>query len=94
MTKISSFSFKKLYLFIRTKKRIVLGLFFVLLLIFNILIFYQYIFLTTKAPTEFKSKETTIDNETLQKVLMNIEERQKTLQRVLNAEYSDPFQQE
>lgn len=91
MKKIFPPNFKKVYIFLKTYQRWILAIILFLLFCLNALIFYQYVFLTTRAQLEFEIKKIAIDEETLGKVLANIEEREETLSRVLTTQYPDLF---
>ncbi|OGZ35315.1 MAG: hypothetical protein A3A94_02465 [Candidatus Portnoybacteria bacterium RIFCSPLOWO2_01_FULL_43_11] len=91
MIKIPPFNFKKIYIFLRTYERWILGAIFLLLLCFNVLIVYQYIYLAVNKQPELKTDKMEINQEILGKILDDIEEREETLSRVLKKQYSDPF---
>jgi hypothetical protein len=69
----------------------ILGIIFALLLCLNGLIYYQYVYLAIKAQPKPILEEVVIDQETLDKVLDNLDIRIETLSRVETTAYSDPF---
>jgi cell division protein YceG involved in septum cleavage len=82
-TKISNF-LKKHYYWI-------LGVIFFLLLCLNAFIYYQYVYLTVNTQPEAINREVAIDEETLNKIMENIGEREENLSRVRTTKYSNPF---
>jgi DNA-directed RNA polymerase subunit H (RpoH/RPB5) len=62
-----------------------------LLLCWNALIYYQYVYLTTQVQPEPVIEKITVDQETLQKVLENLTIREENLSRVKTKKYFDPF---
>jgi cell division protein YceG involved in septum cleavage len=82
-TKISNF-LKKHYYWI-------LGVIFFLLLCLNAFIYYQYVYLTVNTQPEAINREVAIDEETLNKIMENISEREENLSRVRTTKYSNPF---
>jgi hypothetical protein len=89
--KIFPFDFKKIYIILKAYQWRILAIFLFLLLCLNLFIFYQYAFCTTRTQLELEIEEVVINQEALEKVLANIEEREETLSRVLSTSYPDPF---
>jgi cell division protein YceG involved in septum cleavage len=81
--KISNF-LKKYYFWI-------LGAIFFLLLCLNAFIYYQCVYLTTNTQPKAIGREVTIDEETLNKIMKNIEERKESLSRAKTTKYFNPF---
>lgn len=69
----------------------ILGIAFALLICLNILIYYQHVYLTIETEPELTLKKVTIDQEGLEKILDNLDKRQKNLERVEKTDYKDPF---
>jgi len=88
---IKKVSLEQIYKFLKKYGPWILGFVFVALLAFNIFIYYQYVYQNLKKEPEVKVRKTLINQEKMQKVLRNLEIRQKNLERVLKKEYSDPF---
>ena len=84
-------NFKKIYLFLRARQKIILGVIFVLLLLLNALIFYQYVYLAVESQPELKLEQVAVNQEILGEILANIEERQKSLSQALKTQYPDLF---
>ncbi|PIP17355.1 MAG: hypothetical protein COX44_00390 [Candidatus Portnoybacteria bacterium CG23_combo_of_CG06-09_8_20_14_all_37_13] len=84
-------SLEKVNYFLKNYYRWILGIIFVLLFCLNILIYYQYVYLTMKAEPEPTLEKITIDQEGLKKILDNLDKRQENLERVEKTNYSDPF---
>lgn len=70
----------------------ILIIIFVLLICFNALIYYQYVYLSVKADLEPRGEEIAIDQEILQKVLDNVNLREDNLLRVQQKKYYSPFE--
>ena len=70
----------------------VLGIFFVLLICLGLMVYYQLVYLTMKAKPELTLEKTTIDQEKLEMVLNNLEQRENNLERIRQTSYSNPFQ--
>jgi len=84
-------SLTAVYNFLKKHYVVILGIIFALLLCLNFLIYYQYVYLTMKAQPEPTDEKVVIDQETLEKVLDNLDVRLKNLVRVRLTSYSDPF---
>jgi len=69
----------------------ILGLIFVLLLSFNVFIYYKNVYLVIKTQVVPVGGEITIDQFVLDKIMGNIEEREDNLFRVKTKEYYNPF---
>jgi hypothetical protein len=82
---------EKIYNFLKKYYRWILGIIFALLICLNVLVYYQYIYLTIKSQPELILDKVTIDQETLQNVLDNLEMREESLWRVKHTHYTDPF---
>jgi len=85
------FAPKKVSEFVRGYQKRVLGIFLVILLCLNVLIYSLYVFIPMKNHSEPVSEKTTIDQETLSKVLEDVSEREENLSRVNRVRYYDPF---
>ena len=72
-------------------ERWILGFILLLFLIFNALIVYRYIYLATNQKLELGLEKTEINQEILDKILEEIEERRETLSRALKTQYPDLF---
>jgi len=77
--------------FLRKHYLMILGIIFILLICLNFLIYYQYVYLTIGAQPESTIERIVIDQETLGKVLNNLDIRLKNLVRVRLTNYFDPF---
>lgn len=64
---------------------------FVLILGLNFYFYYRYVYLVTKAQLEVEFKEAAVDEQTLGKILDNLDIREGNLLRVNSAIYNDPF---
>jgi len=84
-------SLTAVYSFLRKNYLVILGIIFGLLICLNILIYYQYVYLTVKAQLEPTIEKVVIDQETLEKVLNNLDIRLKNLVRIRLTNYADPF---
>jgi len=82
---------EKIHYFLEKYYRLILGIFFALLICLNMLIYYQFVYLVMKARPDLTSEEVTIDQENLGKVLDNLDQRQENLKRIEHASYPDPF---
>lgn len=83
--------FKQIYNFLNKYISRILVIFFVLLLILNAFVYYQYMYLVIKIDPEPVVKKTYINQETLERVLDDIYIREENLLRVQTSEYFDPF---
>ena len=88
---IKGISIEGVYRFLKKYYRWIVWIIFFLLIAANILIFYQYVYLTTKAEASLVGRETSINQERLQEVLDNIGDREENLSRVLRKDYPDLF---
>jgi len=84
-------SFKKISDFLKKYYFWILGFIFLLLICFNLFIYYKNIYLLVRTDPGFVIKEITIDRQILKNVLKNIEVREENLDRVRKKQYSDPF---
>lgn len=82
---------EKIYKFLKKYYRWILGTLFLVLLFINILIFYQYVYLTIKKEPAFIKHQLSIDGQALQRILDNIQEREDSLDKVLKNQYPDIF---
>ena len=89
--KLKKPSLTAVYNFLGKHYLMILGIIFSLLLCLNLLIYYQYVYLTVKAQPEPTIEKVVIDQETLEKVLNNLDIRLKNLVRVRLTSYADPF---
>lgn len=89
--KLKKPSLTAVYSFLRKHYLVILGIIFGLLICLNLLIYYQYVYLTVKAQPEVFFEKVVIDQETLEKVLNNLDIRLKNLVRVRLTSYTDPF---
>ncbi len=80
-----------IYNFLRKHYPIILGIFFASLICINIFVYYQYVHLAMETQTELNIEKIVIDQETLEKVLSDINEREENLSRVRKTQYYDPF---
>jgi len=89
--KLKKLSLTAAYNFLRKHYLVILGIIFGLLICLNLLIYYQYVYLTMKAQPEPTIEKVVIDQKTLEKVLNNLDIRLKNLVRIRLTNYSDPF---
>ena len=89
--KLKKPSLTAVYNFLRKYYIVILGIIFGLLICFNLLIYYQYVYLTVKVQPESTIEKVVIDQETLEKVLSNLDARLENLVRVRLTNYADPF---
>ena len=89
---IKKISPEKIYNFLNKYYRWILVTIFVLLICLNVFIWYQYIYLAVRAKPESQGKEIAIDQETLEKVLDNVNLREENLLRVKKTRYFSPFE--
>ena len=61
------------------------------ILMINALIFYQYVYLVVESEQSYISQKLSVNQEKLQKILENIEDRENNLSRVVEIEYPDLF---
>ena len=88
---IDRLSVDLVYKILKKYRLLILGIFFALLICFNALVYYQYVFLTMRAHPEPIIEKAVIDEENLSKVLGNLETRENNLMRVEKSQYADPF---
>ena len=69
----------------------ILGAVLILLLLCNAFVYYKYVYSATTAEINLTIEKTTVNKEMLNKVLEEIENREKTLIRVQTSKYADPF---
>lgn len=86
--KISS---EKIYKFLNKYYKWILLAVFIILLCFNAYFYYKYIYLATEAQLEITHKEAGINQLTLQKILDNLDLRDRNLLRINSTDYRDPF---
>ena len=84
-------SLTAVYNFLKKHYLMILGIIFALLICLNALIYYQYVYLTMRVQPEPTIEKVAIDQETLEKVLNNLDIRLKNLDRVRLTNYADPF---
>ena len=84
-------SIRKIHDFLKKHYPLILGIVFGFLLCLNLLISYIYIYRVITVQAEPIIDKTCIDQETLQKVLDNLDKRQENLSRVQTDWYKDPF---
>ncbi len=84
-------SLTAVYIFLKKYHLMILGIIFGLLICLNLLIYYQYVYLTMKVQPEPIIEKVVVDQETLEKVLNNLDIRLKNLVRVRLTNYADPF---
>jgi len=84
-------SFEKINLFLEKYYKLILGAIFVLLLCLNAFIYYNYVYLATKAEVSATVESVSIDEEVLSKVLGEIRIKEKALIRIETDKYFDPF---
>ena len=89
--KLKKPSLTAVYNFLRKHYLVILGIIFGLLICLNLLIYYQYVYLTMNVQPEPIIEKVAIDQETLEKVLNNLDIRLKNLVRVRLTNYADPF---
>lgn len=83
--------FKKIYVFLEKYLKLILGAVFVLVLILNAFIYYQYVYLIMQVQPEPVIEKVLVDHETLKKVLADVMMREDNLSRVRAIKYFDPF---
>jgi len=86
-----TFLLETIYVFLSKYYRVILGVIFVLLLVFNVFISYKYVYLTMKVQPEPDIERVSIDQGLLENVLADLEEREDVLRRVKTSSYPDPF---
>jgi len=91
MKMIKKISLTAVYNFLKKHYLVILGIIFGLLICLNLLIYYQYVYLTIKTQPEPTIERVVINQETLEKVLNNLDIRLNNLVRVRLTNYSDPF---
>lgn len=89
---IDRISIDLVYKFLKKYRLLILGIFFAILICFNALVYYQYVFLTMRAHPEPIIERLVINEEDLNKVLSNLETREDNLMRVEESRYADPFE--
>ncbi len=67
------------------------GVVFLLCFILNIYIYYQSIYLVLNTPVDVESSELILDQELLDQVLGEIEQRKNQLEEIEGGYYSNPF---
>lgn len=82
---------KKISYFFKKYHFLILGVVLVVLLAFNVFIYYKYVYLTVNAQIQPAGEEITINNDVLDKVMKNINEREDNLLRVETRKYYNPF---
>ncbi|MBU1289775.1 hypothetical protein KKG85_00810 [Patescibacteria group bacterium] len=88
MTKIS---IEKTHIFLEKYCCWILGAILISLLFCNAFIYYKYIYLATTAEITLTIEKTVVNEEMLNEVLREIENREETLIRVQTSKYADPF---
>lgn len=83
--------FKKTHNFLKKYYFYILIILFIMLISFNLFIYYKYVYLLTNVEIRIIDNEVKIDQETLQNVLDNIILREDNLYRVQTNKYFDPF---
>lgn len=79
------------YNFLRKYYPTILLVVFASLICLNLFVYYQYVYLPTKAQADSNIEKTVIDAEILDEVLIDIKEREGNLSRVKKTRYADPF---
>lgn len=85
------FSIEKTSYFIKKYYFWILGLILLILLCFNIVIYYQYVYMTLNTKIVSVDGNIVIDEEIIGKVMEIIEKREESLIRVKTKDYSNPF---
>ncbi|MEA2113135.1 MAG: hypothetical protein U9P63_00535 [Patescibacteria group bacterium] len=84
-------SFETISLFLEKYYKLILGIIFILLLCLNVFIYYKYVYLADKMEANATIESVSVNEEVLNKVLEEIDFREKTLMRVETNKYFDPF---
>ena len=85
------FSIEKTSYFIKKYYFWILGLILLILLCFNIVIYYQYVYMTLNTKVVSVDGNIVIDQEIIGKVMEIIREREDSLIRVKTKDYFNPF---
>jgi len=88
---IDHISVDLIYKILKKYRLLILGIFFALLICFNALVYYQYVFMAMRAHPDPTIERAVINEENLNKVLDNLETREDNLMRVQKTDYADPF---
>jgi len=88
---IDRISVDLVYKILKKYRLLILGIFFAVLICFNALVYYQYVFMAMRAHPEPIIEKAVINEENLNKVLGNLETREDNLIRVQETRYADPF---
>lgn len=84
-------SFKKINSFLGKYYKWILGVILVLLFCFNAFIYYNYVYLATKADISATVEKVSVNEEVLNKVLEEIRIKEEALVRIETETYFDPF---
>ena len=88
---IDRISVDLVYKILKKYRLLILGIFFAVLICFNALVYYQYVFMVMRAHPEPIIEKAVINDENLNKVLSNLETREDNLIRIQETQYADPF---
>lgn len=88
---IKGLSIEKIYRFLNKYYRLIIGTIFTILIIIWGLIYYQYIYLPTSSEATLMDHKLLVNEEKLQQTLVNLEDREENLSRVLKNSYPDLF---
>ncbi|MFH1460961.1 MAG: hypothetical protein ABIF84_00865 [Patescibacteria group bacterium] len=81
----------KIYRFLKKYYQWILGIVFILLLIFNGFIYYQYVYLVVESKPQVNVEQVMLNQKNLEGFLENIETREENLNRVRFSQYHNPF---
>ena len=84
-------SFEKINSFLEKYYKLMLGLTLVMLLCLNAFIYYNYVYLATKAEISATIEIVSVDENVLNKVLEEIKIKEESLIRIETNKYADPF---
>lgn len=82
---------EKIHSYLQKYSLVILSVLLITLFFLNGLVYYHYVYMVTKIRPQPNLREVVIDQETIDKVLENIEEREGNLLRVLANPYNNPF---
>ena len=81
----------KIYRFLKKYYQFILGIIFILSLILNGFIYYQYVYLVINSKPQVKVEQIMLNQKNLESFLTNIETREENLERVRAGQYFNPF---
>lgn len=82
---------RKIYQFLKKHYQWILGIIFILSLILNGFIYYQYVYSVVNSQFQVSVEKAMLNQENLQGFLDNIETREENLNRVETQQYFNPF---